>query len=113
VQACKEAAITLNMETGGPEIDSAFCLNCGQCMKVCPTGTIAEGRKGFRVLLGGKLGRHPQLAKELPGIYSEDQVLEIVKDCIRFYKKNSRHGERFGQLLKPSDFEEITKNYVC
>ena len=111
VDACKEDAITLAPEADCPQIDYAKCLNCGKCMQVCPTGTIVEGKKGYRVQLGGKLGRHPRLAKELPGIYSEQQVLEIVKDCLKFYKQTSKGGERFGQILKTSDFDEIAKRY--
>ena len=111
VDACKEDAITLNTAEECPQIDYARCLDCGKCMQVCPTGTIAEGAKGFRVQLGGKLGRHPHLAKELPGIYSEQQVLEIVKDCLSFYKQTSKQGERFGQILKPTDFADIEKRH--
>jgi dissimilatory sulfite reductase (desulfoviridin) alpha/beta subunit len=80
-------------------------------MQACPTGTIAEGHKGFRVQLGGKLGRHPQLAKELPGIYSEEQVLLIVKECLQFYKQTSKQGERLGQILTSSDFDEVAKRH--
>ena len=80
-------------------------------MKVCPTGTISEGVQGYRVQLGGKLGRHPQLAKELPGIYGEDRVLQIVNDCLNFYTQKSKHGERFGQILTSADFEEIAARY--
>jgi len=111
VDACKEEAIALNRESECPEIDFNRCLHCGKCIQVCPTGTIVENRCGFRVQLGGKLGRHPQLARELPGIYTEDQVLEIVRDCIRFYKENSRHGERFAQILKTSDFETLADRH--
>ena len=111
VEACKEDAITLDPEKEYPQINFSSCLYCGKCMQVCPTGTIVEGIKGFRVQLGGKLGRHPCLAKELPGIYSEAQVLAIVKDCLDFYKHNSKHGERFGQLLQPSDFEKMVKRH--
>ena len=111
VEACREDAITLNPEDECPQIDYAKCLHCGKCMQVCPTGTIVEGTKGYRVQLGGKLGRHPRLAKELPGIYSEQQVLEIVKDCLKFYKHTSKRGERFGQILKSSDFDKIAKRY--
>ena len=112
VDACKEDAITLDPEADCPLIDYAKCLNCGKCMQVCPTGTIVEGKKGYRVQLGGKLGRHPRLAKELPGIYSEQQVLEIVKDCLKFYKQTSKGGERFGQILKPTDFDEIARRHT-
>jgi dissimilatory sulfite reductase (desulfoviridin) alpha/beta subunit len=111
VDSCKEEAITLKSEAPCPQIDDAKCLYCGDCMNVCPTGTLIEGAQGFRVLLGGKLGRHPQLAREMPGIYSEQQVLDIIKDCIEFYKANSRHGERFSQILKSSDFDDIVKRH--
>ena len=80
-------------------------------MQACPTGTIAEGSKGYRVQLGGKLGRHPRLAQELPGIYSEEQVVQIVKESLRFYKKNSHNGERFGQILTPDDFDRIAERF--
>jgi dissimilatory sulfite reductase (desulfoviridin) alpha/beta subunit len=111
VDACKEDAISLSAEEGCPQIDDVKCLHCGKCIQVCPTGTIAEGAKGFRVQLGGKLGRHPRLARELPGIYSEEQVLNIVKDCLIFYKQNSKHGERFAQILKSSDFDDLAERH--
>jgi len=112
VAACREDAICLSDTADSPGIDDRRCLNCGQCIRACPTGTIAAGTQGYRVLLGGKLGRHPQLGRELPGIYREDQVLAIVGDCLRFYKKNSRHGERFGQLIQPSDFKTLAARYA-
>ncbi len=111
VEACKEEAIILDLEKEVPVIDDNLCLQCGKCIPACPTGTLAEGQTGFRVQLGGKLGRHPQLAKELPGIYDEKTVMEIVKDCLRFYKDNSKNGERFGQILTPADFEAFARRY--
>lgn len=111
VEACKEDAILLDSEKETPVIDDNLCLKCRKCIPVCPTGTLMEGQKGYRVLLGGKLGRHPQLAKELPGIYEEHTVMEIVKDCLRFYKDSSRHGERLGQILTPAEFEALANRY--
>ncbi len=111
VEACKEDAISLDPEKEGPLIDDSLCLKCGKCMPVCPTGTLIEGKKGYRVQLGGKLGRHPQLARELPGIYDEDTVMQIVKDCVRFYKEKSKNGERFGQILTPADFDAFAGRY--
>ena len=111
VEACREDAITLNPPDEYPQISYAKCLYCGKCMQVCPTGTIVEGVKGYRVQLGGKLGRHPRLAKELPGIHTEQQVLEIVKDCLMFYKQTSKRGQRFGQILTSTDFEKIADRH--
>ena len=111
VDSCPEQAIALAAESRPPGIDTGRCLNCGQCIRACPTGTIAEARRGFRVQLGGRLGRHPRLARELPGIFSEDQVLEILQDCLKLYKERSLHGERFSQLFQDRDFEEFSRRF--
>jgi dissimilatory sulfite reductase (desulfoviridin) alpha/beta subunit len=99
VEVCKEDAIALDVDEGIPVVDYDRCLRCRQCIKECPTGTIAVGKTGYRVLLGGKLGRHPRLAEELPGIYSEDEVVRILQACLDFYKKHSKHGERFAAIF--------------
>jgi len=111
VDECREKAIALNNENDKPKIDYNLCLACGKCIEACPTGTIVADKKGFRVQLGGKLGRHPQLAKELPGIYNEDEVLDIVKNCIIFYKSNSKQGERFAEVFTPTDFKNFVGHY--
>lgn len=111
VEVCKEASISLSALEPALRIDYATCLSCGQCIPVCPTGTLAEGPKGFRVLLGGKLGRHPQLAREMPAIYGEQQVLDIIRACIGFYMEKSHYGERFGHILSSSDFDDLVKKH--
>ncbi len=111
VDACREKAINLNYETDKPKIDYKLCLACGKCIETCPTGTIAADKIGFKVQLGGKLGRHPQLAKELPGIYSEDEVLDIIKDCITLYKSHSKHGKRFAEVFTPLHFKDFSVRY--
>lgn len=103
VEVCAENAVRLDIENEAPVIDMDKCLYCKKCIEACPTGTLIKASEGFRVLLGGKLGRHPRLAQELPGIFTEDMVLEIVQNCVRFYKENSRDGKRFGELLKGID----------
>lgn len=79
------------------------------CAAVCPSDTIETMQRGWRVLLCGKLGRHPQLARELPGVFDADQAIAIVSDCLDFYKVNSRHGERFAALLTPDVFERFSQ----
>lgn len=110
VRECKEGAVILSSESGGPEIDRQVCLDCGQCIAACPSGTLTEGDKGFRIQLGGKLGRHPVLARELPGIFSEDEVIKILKEAIDFYKGHSKSGERFSELFWEYDFQPSIQN---
>ena len=111
VEACREAAVSLDQEGERPVIDMQRCLACGQCISVCPTGTLEQSAKGYRIQLGGKLGRHPQLARELPGIYDHETICEMVQACIDLYKVRSRHGERLGSLLASDDIAELSGRF--
>ena len=111
VEACSEEAIVLKGDEPSPSIDYRRCLNCGRCVAVCPSGTLQSTCRGFRVQLGGKLGRHPRLARELPGIYPEDEVLQIVADCLSLYKQRSTHGRRFADIFTTNDFDAFCRKY--
>ncbi|MDZ7831734.1 MAG: 4Fe-4S binding protein [Desulfobacterales bacterium] len=107
---CREAAVTLDPDLGGPVFDRERCVYCGQCIKACPTGTITCERRGYRILIGGKLGRHPRLARELPGVYDADTVIHLVKWCVKYYKHHSSGGTRFAALVEnagPDFFDDL------
>jgi anaerobic sulfite reductase subunit C len=111
VNSCREGAIALDSQIPGPIIDGQRCVACGSCIAVCPTGTLAARVQGYRIQLGGKLGRHPQLARELPDIYDAGTVLQIVTACIDIYKSASNQGERFGEILRPEAFDELVRRF--
>jgi anaerobic sulfite reductase subunit C len=100
VEACPEQAIALPEGHSSPAIEFDRCLACGQCLQACPTGTLAEGEKGYRILLGGKLGRHPQLGRELPGIHSEEDLLTVLNRVLDHYLRYNQKGERLGEVLR-------------
>ena len=61
---------------------------------------VLEGRDvGYRIMVGGKLGRHPRLAMELAGIYKPDDLMMVVDNCLDYYQKECIRGERFGEIL--------------
>lgn len=95
---CKESAVDL--QDGRPVIEPSKCLFCAQCARVCPTGTLKEGKRGYRILVGVKLGRHPRLARELPGIHSPGETLKIVERCTDVFQAQSVSGERFCEILE-------------
>ena len=100
VRVCRENAVRLDDgQTFGVAIDPDRCARCGKCVDVCPAGAITETEGGYRVLIGGKLGRHPQLGAELEGIHSVEEVLEIVDRCLDIYFRHNLSGERFGEIL--------------
>ena len=74
VAVCPDRAIALaGVPDPLPVVDYKLCQRCGLCVAQCPTQTLAAGSTGYRIQLGGKLGRRPRLGRELPGIYSPHQ----------------------------------------
>jgi dissimilatory sulfite reductase (desulfoviridin) alpha/beta subunit len=97
VDICREGAIILAGKW--PVVNFEKCVSCGQCLSACPTRTLQEERRGFRIQVGGKLGRHPRLAKELPGIHGPEETLDIIDKCLDYYQSHCLKGERFGEIL--------------
>lgn len=109
MDACTEGALAMAPADEYPRIDTGRCARCGQCITACPTQTLVQGTSGWRMLLGGKLGRHPQLAQELAGIYDEDAVVRIVSLCVAHFKNHFDPHRRFGDLL-PIDGLPLTES---
>jgi anaerobic sulfite reductase subunit C len=103
VQVCPDQAIRVSKQRKNPVIDMHLCQRCGKCIQVCPTQTLVIAESGFRIRLGGRLGRHPRLALEMPGFHSHDQVLALVQTCLDFYKTHSKNGQRFSHLFTGID----------
>lgn len=110
---CKEKAVFLGPERGGPHINPRRCVGCGGCIPICPTGTLAEDRRGFRIQVGGKLGRHPALAREIPGLFDEDGVVAVVGACVDFYKSRSRGGKRFADIIEKAGLQRLIASAPC
>jgi anaerobic sulfite reductase subunit C len=108
VEVCPDRCVFLLQKGRPPEIDRRRCMRCARCITACPTGTLANGGQGYRIQLGGKLGRHPQLARELPGIYSEEGVLAVLQWCLDRYKRPGTAGRRFAELFGEKEFAKLT-----
>ncbi len=107
VEACTEGAIHMDRGAAVARIDANSCVMCGKCIPECPSGAIEEAQKGWRILAGGKLGRHPQLGKEMEGIYSREEAIKLVERCLELYFAHSVGGERLGAVLNKIGYDRI------
>ena len=95
----KERVVTINYDR---------CVHCGLCAEVCPTGTIKIEKKCFRVMIGGKLGRHPRFAEGLIEFADESEVLNALDVCVEAIL-NEKREKRFGVLVKKIGIDEFKK----
>ena len=58
----------------------------------------------------GKIGTASQLVRELPGIYSEEEVLNIINQCLDYSQQNSFKGDRVEKILEQKGFGSLFKN---
>jgi len=94
---CPEGAIS--SREGAHCIDRAKCLYCLRCRGVCPEGALEAEITGYRVLVGGRLGRRPMLARELRGVYSLREGLDLIAGCLAFLRRHFVPGVRLGDLV--------------
>lgn len=109
VEVCEEEAITLT--DYGPVIDEKKCVGCGACIRICPEQLLKEHFKGYKIYIGGKLGRHPRLATFL-SYANENEVIEIFKKVLNFYKKHNVKGERLGAIIERIGFLDANSLFL-
>jgi dissimilatory sulfite reductase (desulfoviridin) alpha/beta subunit len=99
-EACREGAVALDESGTIKAVDAAACVGCGECIRACPSDALTEAASGFRLMLGGKLGRHPRFAEELPGLVAPADAAGVVARCVTGYLRLARGQERMGDVVE-------------
>jgi dissimilatory sulfite reductase (desulfoviridin) alpha/beta subunit len=90
---CPDQAIT--MIDNHPVWDQHRCQGCRACQKACPTECIISTPPAMRILMGGKLGRHPHLAREVGQATEPGQALARLKAEVDDFINTANADERF------------------
>ena len=90
LKACKEGAIEFSEL---PRFNEN-CVGCGDCVRACKRRAI-EGEVLFRVMAGGKLGRHPKFAEVVAIVRSEESVAKILEKVLEI---SYERGVRFSYV---------------
>ncbi len=109
---CAEVCPVGAIEIEGEELhyDRSKCIGCGDCIFVCPTEAWEKKRAGYRVYVGGKMGKFPHLGhKAFDFIESEEKLLQIVERTLNFYKAKGEKGERFAETIDRVGLERYQK----
>ena len=77
---CKRKVILIRNRVA--VIDQDECRNCGQCIGICPMEAIQAKRKGFVVLVGGRMDKDMRLGEPIAEYLSEDEAFELGSRCL-------------------------------
>jgi dissimilatory sulfite reductase (desulfoviridin) alpha/beta subunit len=108
VKTCREAAIFMQGSRAVTRAED--CLVCGECARSCPANAIRCEPLGFRLLLGGHMGRHPAWATELHGLCLPDRIPHMIACLVRLLICEAREGERPSQTFARLGFAYIEQH---
>lgn len=97
VESCAETVFSL--VSGRLSMDESRCVGCGACMRVCPTAALTPAATGWKVLIGGRLGRHPRLGAQVSACAAIDEAISVATKVVELWDREGRRDERVGVLL--------------
>jgi len=92
-EACPDGAV--KQDHGPPEFYRGLCQGCLACSRACPVGGIELDPPGVRVLMAGKLGRHPHLARPVMETHDPAEVFSYWTRELEEYLASAPSGRRF------------------
>lgn len=99
---CKEVCYSGAIDIVNDEVtfDLSKCNNCGECVKSCPMDCWLPEKKGYIVFVGGKMGKKPRFANQLPHIIeNEEDLFKIIDATFDYFIEHGGVRERFGDTL--------------
>lgn len=96
-EACPDAVI--HVDEAGPQIDANNCLSCRDCSVACPTQSISVMAPAGRIVIGGKVGRHPQWARMIAEFADLNKACELLEFWLERYVNEGLPDERFAVFL--------------
>ena len=106
INECLEGAIIKN-DDGKVIVDKEKCVDCGECSKTCKA--IKVDNNCFRIMVGGKLGKHPRFANVLGDLPSIADALNKIELILLVYKQHGLPNERLGTMIDRIGFERFVK----
>lgn len=94
---CREKAI--EVADGQAQILTGRCVACGGCISRCPERAIRSSGLHFRLLVGGRMGRHPRFAEELCVVDNSDAA-GTVRTLLNRIAHHAKQGDRASSVVE-------------
>lgn len=93
-------AKAIHMVDQRPVINTEKCIQCGKCIVSCPTKAWEQERKGYHILIGGKIGRFPRLGNIVARFVDEEEVEKYTENLLAIFAELAQPGERMANVVE-------------
>ena len=107
VEYCKEKAIVV--KGGISVLDPDKCVQCGVCVQSCPFDLLKAEHRHYRILVGGRRGRHPHIARDLITIDDEETVVFVIVKIVNWVYRRAWSGRLLSDQMDNLEFEKFKK----
>jgi len=83
-----------------------FC--CGESY-VRDVGLIGK-KKGWTVIFGGNSAGRPRIGDVLAENISKDEAIQMIKNCLQYYKDNAKKKERTARFITRVGIESLQEH---
>ena len=101
---CRMSCCTL--KDGKMARDENICNNCGYCIGKCPFQAVTPSDVRYKCYIGGRWGRITRFGTPLPGLFTEEETLDMIERAILLFRDRGRKGERFAAMIDRIGEEE-------
>lgn len=106
----------------GLDLPHKFKINVSGCPNTCTRAQQSEigvygavdlyspdKRIGYAIYLGGCGGKTPRMGFKLENVFSEDGVLTLINNVVKFYKEKAAPKQRLALLIEQTGKESFLK----
>ena len=106
-RGCKSCAVAVGCPSravtvidGKACVDPQKCTKCGVCVGKCPFGAAPrEATSACRIYVGGTWGKTQRMGTLLHGVYSEEEIPDVIEKVMLWYRENGYAKERLGAAI--------------
>lgn len=95
---CRMSCCTV--EDGKMSRNADVCNNCGYCIGKCPFKAVTPSDVRYKCYIGGRWGRITRHGTPLPGLFTEEEALDMIEKAILLFRDRGNKGERFAAMIE-------------